>query len=231
MPVKYTYLLVDFLCVVFPLILSFHPKAKFYKEVKYLVIPCLVTAAFFIAWDILFTHLQVWSFNPKYISGIYFFNLPIEELLFFICIPYACMFTYHLVKQFLHAGKFNKQTLLFTWALIAFLIITAAFNISKLYTSVTFMLLSVCLIWLVFKHASFIANFYVSFAFILVPFFISNGILTGSFLDEPVVIYNNAQNLGIRIGTIPFEDTFYGMLLILLNVALFEQIKKKDTLS
>lgn len=227
MPVKYTYVLVDFLCIIFPLILSFHPKAKFYKEVKYFIIPCLVTATFFIAWDILFTHLQVWSFNPNYISGIYFFNLPLEEILFFICIPYACMFTYHLIKLFLDVSKFNQQALLFTWVLILFLALIAAFNIQKLYTSVTFILLALLLLYLAYKQASFMANFYLTFLFILLPFFISNGILTGSFLNEPVVIYNNTQNLGIRIFTIPFEDTFYGMLLLLMNVALFEQMKRR----
>ena len=225
MPIKYTYLLVDFFCVIFPIILSFHPKSKFYKQVKYFVLPCLITAAFFILWDILFTHLQVWSFNSNYIIGIYFFNLPIEEILFFICIPYACMFTYSLVKQFLDISKLNKQAALFSWILIAFLLITAICNLNRLYTSVTFIVLAVCLCWLAFKRVSFMANFYLAFLFILFPFFISNGILTGSFLNEPVVVYNDVQNLGIRIFTIPFEDTFYGMLLMLMNVALFEQIK------
>jgi len=221
MPIKYTYLLVNFFCFIFPLILSFHPKSKFYTQLKYFVLPCLITASFFITWDILFTYLQVWSFNPKYILGVYFFNLPIEEILFFICIPYACMYTYHLVKKNLDVSKFNRQITLFSWVLIA----TAIFNLHRLYTSVTFILLAACLSWLAFKRVSFIANFYLTFLFILLPFFISNGILTGSFLNQPVVMYNNAQNLGARIFTIPFEDTFYGMLLMLMNVALFEQIK------
>ncbi|HXU28539.1 MAG TPA: lycopene cyclase domain-containing protein [Bacteroidia bacterium] len=229
MPTKYTYLLVDFFCFVFPFILSFHPKSKFYKELKHFVLPCLLTASFFIIWDMLFTFLQVWSFNPNYVLGIYFFNLPIEELLFFICIPYACVFTYHLIKLFLDVSKYNKQALFFSWSLILFLLVTAALNILKLYTSVTFILMAVCLSWLALKKAAFLANFYLTYLFILIPFFISNGILTGSFINEPVVIYNDAQNLGIRMLTIPFEDTFYGMLLMLMNVALLESsvFKKK----
>src|SRR6201987_2744017 len=227
MSTKYTYLLVDFFCFIFPFILSFHPKVKFYKQLKHFALPCLLTASFFVIWDILFTHLKVWSFNPNYVSGIYFFNLPIEELLFFICIPYACVFTYHLIKLFLDVTKYNKQALFLSWVLILVLLITAVCNIYKLYTSVTFMLMAICLGWLAFKRPTFLANFYLTYLFILFPFFISNGILTGSFINEPVVIYNDVQNLGIRMFTIPFEDTFYGMLLMLMNTALFESVAKK----
>jgi lycopene cyclase domain-containing protein len=55
-----------------------------------------------------------------------------------------------------------------------------------------------------------------------------NGILTGTGIEEPIIWYNNDENLGIRIGTIPIEDIFYGMLLVLLNISLFEFFQKKS---
>jgi hypothetical protein len=39
----------------------------------------------------------------------------------------------------------------------------------------------------------------------------------------PVVIYNHNQNMDLRIGTIPIEDTIYGMLLIMWNIYGFEK--------
>ena len=63
---------------------------------------------------------------------------------------------------------------------------------------------------------------------LLIPFFFVNGILTGSGLQEPVVWYNNAENSGIRLFTIPVEDVFYGFELILLNIFLYEYFKSKN---
>ena len=60
--------------------------------------------------------------------------------------------------------------------------------------------------------------------FTLFFFFIVNGILTGSCIEEPVVWYDNNENLGIRLGTIPFEDIFYGFLLIASIIQIFEYL-------
>ena len=55
----------------------------------------------------------------------------------------------------------------------------------------------------------------------LIPFFIVNGILTGTGIEGNIVWYNDAENLGIRLGTIPVEDSAYAFSMILLNLWLF----------
>lgn len=68
----------------------------------------------FIPWDVWFTHLGIWGFNTGHLVGISLLGLPLEEWLFFICIPYACVYTYHCfralgVKD--HSGRPRARSL------------------------------------------------------------------------------------------------------------------------
>ncbi len=228
MPEKYTYLLVDFFCIIVPFLFSFHPKINFHKQWNYFWAPCLLTAFFFLVWDALFTNAGVWGFNPRYISGIYLYNLPIEECLFFLCIPYSCVFTYYCIVMFSGVSINRLLLLIITIILVLFLCITGFTHMQKLYTSITFLLLATLLTSIFLKKNGILSPFYMTYLLILLPFFISNGILTGSFLNRPTVLYNNDYNLGIRILTIPIEDLFYAMLLLLMNIGGFEYLKSKS---
>lgn len=223
----FTYLLVDFFCLLFPFLFSFHPYFKFYKTWKAFLPASLITGAGFVVWDIMFTQLGVWSFNPAYTLSYRFFGLPLEEVLFFLCIPYACTFTYFCLKKYVKLPALNKAVHVLFILLIIALLITALLNLSRLYTSVTFILLSSTLIFMLVKRVHFLTYFLTGFLMIQPFFFLSNGILTGSFIDEAVVSYNPDHNLGIRMFTIPFEDLFYGMLLLLLNIGLYEWFCKR----
>jgi lycopene cyclase domain-containing protein len=61
----------------------------------------------------------------------------------------------------------------------------------------------------------------------LIPFFIVNGILTGSFIEVPIVSYDNLENLGIRLFTIPIEDIGYAFSMLFGNLMIFETLKKR----
>lgn len=220
----YIYLLIDVLCILVPLLASFHPLSPFYKDWKYYLPVNLFVSMLFLVWDAAFTQMGIWGFNNEYISGINLFNLPIEEVLFFICIPYACTYTYYVFSRYVQID-FPVAAKGIAYILAGILFIIALFHYSQLYTSVTFILLAVLLVGV--ARASYLSRFFVVYAIMLIPFFISNGILTGSMLDKPVVWYNNHYNMGIRILTIPIEDFFYAMLLLLLNISGYEWMKKK----
>ena len=175
--------------------------------------------------------MGVWGFNPRYITGIYIDHLPIEEVLFFICIPYACIFTYEAVNYYKKSESLPDGGNRLTWILIIGLLAVGIKNHDRWYPSVTFIATAAFLIFLILKvRPSWLGRFYFAYLIILIPFFIINGILTGTGIPEPVVWYNDTENLGIRVFTIPVEDTFYGMLLLLMNVSIFEylQISKRQ---
>jgi lycopene cyclase domain-containing protein len=203
---------------------------RFINRWKSVFFSISITAFFFIIWDIIFTKIGVWKFNPRYHSGINFFELPIEEWLFFFCIPYSSLFIHFAFKYFYpKTFLLDKYLKIIVLTLILILFLTVIFNHNKLYTFINYTLLLVLLILSYLKFKSILSTFFISFLIILIPFCIVNGILTGSFIDEPVVIYNNYENLGIRLGTIPIEDIGYAFNLLIMSliiIEVFEKVKK-----
>lgn len=218
----YTYLLINFFTVIIPFVFSFHPKLQFHKTWQAFFPAAFLTGICFIIWDIWFTHLGVWGFNERYLTGIKIANLPIEEILFFLCIPYACVFTFHYLNLFIKNPFSKKTERKITAILILFLLITALVFHQKIYTLITFTSLTVMLILAQFSFKiDWIGNFFIVYALLLIPFLIVNGILTGTGLNEPIVWYNEMEIIGIRILTIPLEDIFYGMELLLMNLLIY----------
>ncbi|RSK39828.1 lycopene cyclase domain-containing protein [Mangrovimonas spongiae] len=226
---SYTYLLVNLCCIAIPLIASFYPKHAFYKDWIAFFKGNIITAIIFIIWDTIFTKMGVWGFNPTYLTGISIGNLPIEEILFFICIPFACVFTYFALKYLIKQNPLEKIQHVLTFALITILLLIAIFNYNKLYTFVTCLSTSLYLSYLTVKKVD-LSYYYLSYLLVLPFFYLSNGILTGSFFIDPIVWYNDAENLGVRISNIPIEDSIYGLLLIFMNIHLYKYFKTKSLL-
>lgn len=220
---QYLYLALDLGSIIVPLLFSFQRRKHFASTWRAWLPALILPAVPFILWDEWFTNLRVWGFNETYLTGVRVGHLPLEEILFFVCIPYACLFTYVAVNHLKVEDPLPDQGKKVTWILIVGLLVIGIKNMDRWYTSVTFISLAIFLVIVkVLLKPSYLGRFYFSFLFILIPFFLVNGVLTGTWLDNPVVWYNDEENLGIRMGTIPLEDTFYGMLLILMNVVIYE---------
>lgn len=200
-----------------PAILSFEKKLQFYKQIKYLTPAILVVGAVYIAFDIYMTKKGVWGFNPAYHLNIVFWGLPLEEWLFFIVIPYASIFLHDsFVLYFPKAVLPDKASFYLSCLLLVLFIFFAAFYIDKSYTAYIFLTGAVAIGFSFFDKTKLINHFYISYLIILIPFFIVNALLTGTFIEDEVVWYNNTENLGIRVLSIPVEDFVYGFSLILL---------------
>jgi lycopene cyclase domain-containing protein len=139
-PDHLTYLFLNLVTLAGPFSLSFDKKVEFHKSWKYFAKAMLLTSSAYLLWDIWFTKTNIWFFNPKFLIGKYFINLPLEEYLFFIIIPYACLFIYACVKAYFPTFSLKKSLKVIVFGLMALSIIFISKNPSNLYTTVTFVL-------------------------------------------------------------------------------------------
>lgn len=220
---KYTYLFLDLASLFFPFILSFDKKVKFYKNWPVVIPSILISGIIFLIWDKVFFDTQIWEYNPDYIVGIKLWNMALEEYLFFFCVPYSCIFIYYCLKAYFK-DYLEKPAIYIhiIFTLICFVIVV--FNVDKVYTLITFLgLVIINIIYYVFFKTKNLGYFYLMILIHFVPLGIVNGYLT----SIPILIYNNAENLNFRIGSIPFEDFFYSILLLILNLSIIEILSRR----
>ena len=220
------------LSLIGPLALSFDKKVHYYTYWKKLLISIFCVAIPFLVWDEFFTTISVWGFNPRYLFGIYFGHLPIEEVLFFLVVPYNCLFIHQVLKAYFPSMKLEVYARFFAIILIIVAIIAFAFYFDKYYTAsasgLTILYLTIALKY----KLKWFPSFAFTYTVCLLPFLIVNGILTGGLTSEPIVWYSENHIIGPRIFTIPFEDLFYNFSMLFPMVAIFEFLllkMKKET--
>ncbi len=222
------YLFLVLLALSYPLAQSFENKIRFARFWPGIFLGTAIMMLVFIPWDVWFTSKGIWGFNERYITGIHIGNLPVEEWLFFIIVPYACVFIYEVLNYFVPAPLLAPIQHKITAVMIFLSFLLSVIFVDRLYTFTTFSLLTLFLVWhLIVNRSTFLGRFYLAFVIIQIPFLFVNGTLTGMFTEEPVVWYNNAENMGLRIITIPVEDVGYNMLMLLIVITVLEQFKTR----
>jgi lycopene cyclase domain-containing protein len=172
--------------------------------------------------------MNIWQFNNAKVIGLYIFNLPIEEILFFFIIPYCCVFVYECICCYFPKLVSSKLTDNIIYAIGILALLIGVLNLHKWYTTTTGVFLAVFIgLFYFFRKelSSFNSKaFLIAYAIIQIPFMVVNGLLTAI----PVITYNDTENLGSRIYTIPAEDTFYGMLLIMFVIIIYEKLRERN---
>jgi lycopene cyclase domain-containing protein len=210
-----------------PFLLSFDRRVHFYTYWKRLFPAISIVAVLFIIWDQLFTQEKIWGFTPEYLQGIYLGDLPLEEVLFFFVVPYACVFIYEVLKAYFPNLKLMKlgQVVAFAITFAGFLFGTL--HMDNWYTASACLIASLLTVGIYFvERVSWYGNFALMYLVAMIPFLIVNGVLTGAVTPDPVVWYSADHIMGPRIITIPVEDMFYNYSMLLPIVWLFERFKK-----
>lgn len=226
---SFTYILVLFFTVIICFIASFDKRLQFNKHFGAFLKASVLVAIPFIAWDVWFTAKGVWWFNIDYTMGLNIAGLPLEEWLFFIFIPFSCIFTYYSIDKFFKIEWLSGFNNLIVFVTVIVCSVIALLYYDKIYTLITSLSAILTVVYLHFiAKADWISKASLVFTILMLGFLPVNGILTGTGLDTPIVNYNPDDFLGIRILTIPIEDSVYGYTQFLWVLYFFKKFQKTE---
>lgn len=219
-----TYLLIIILIIIVPLFLSFDKNLKYYKKFPPLILSILIVSTAYIIWDIFATKRGDWAFNPEHLIGIYFFGLPLEEILFFITVPYSCIFIYETVRFYTKERTLNTGKNIFLAIGVILILLGIIFNYQH-YTFTVSIFTGVFFLLTVYLKMNLLNSFHYWLTMLIsfIPFFIVNYFLTAI----PVVTYNDSAFFGKRFITIPLEDFLYSFSMISLWILFYEVFNKR----
>lgn len=238
---RYEYFLFNVVVVFFPLVLSFWRPSFFLHHWGRAWLSIAVVACPFVLWDawVAGTH---WTFNSNYVLGFKVAGLPVEEIMFFFTVPFSCLYSWQMFFRPETIGHLPKAESTNTsepehhpsqgLAWLSWLwLVCLPFGIwflwqGQQYTGLT--LLALVTAWGLDRVLNIrlfqYGRFYLYLLLVVMFTLLFNGYLT----YRPVVLYGEAYQVGIRIGTIPIEDFGYGLSLVACVTILFEWRKKQD---
>ena len=217
---SWTYYILLGLSLLYPLAQSFEKRVYMYRKLRFILPGILVIGAIYLIWDKWFTAAGIWGFNHNFTRDFYLLGLPLEEWLFFLVVPYSCIFLYEVLRYFVKRFYYPNFSRAIIYLLLLILLGSIPFILDRTYTLVTFSFTALMLVLqLVQKtYKTWFSGFLIAYIVSLVPFLVVNGILT----SLPVVWYNNAENLGMRVYTVPLDDFVYLMGLLLPSVNIYQ---------
>ena len=231
------YLVIDGLILLFPLLFSIKWKFKYYTFYKPLAASIIIVGGAYILWDIIVTYRGDWAFNPEFLSGIYLptkeVGLPVEEILFFVVVPYACIFIYENLEYFIPKKEiwFNKW--LYTLIAVVFFIVGVVFyyqdyTILAMLSCATFFLIAGFFYTQLLRSRNYWLYIILSF----IPFIVFNYLLTSLIVVtyNPAAIWGGDGLWNGRFFTIPFEDFFYNFSMLSFYLMVYLYFKKKWTI-
>lgn len=228
---RWTYVMLHAFTFIPVFFLSFDKNVQYFRKWGALFPAMLMVGAFFVGWDVYFTKVGVWGFNENYFAGFRLFELPLEEWLFFLTVPFACVFIYECLLFYVKKDWLKPFEPYLSILLVITLLTVGILNLERMYTGSTFLWSGLFLLYhflFVQRGNEYRTRFYLAYLVSLVPFFLVNGVLTGSYTDAPVVVYNPEEYLGIRIGTVPLDDAVYSFLLLLGVITFYENFKTQN---
>lgn len=224
----YVYLFIDVFAIGIPLAFSFTSSTPLYRKWKILWPSLFITAVIFASCDVVLTATGVWGYNPAFIIGMCVYGVPIEAILYFVCLPYFGIYIYFaLTRMIEHDYLYNHHELISS-ALSIVLMVTGIYHLDKAYTGLAFVGLGAFLAFqMIVLKPRYMSRFYFAFPVILIPVMLAELVRTGAFTTKAPVWYNQDETLDLFLGTVPVENIFYSLLLMVLSTTVYEWLRIK----
>lgn len=188
-------------------IISFLTPFRKFRNFRPLALSIITVAPFFIVWDHFAVIYGTWEFNRAMVLNLFVFKLPLEEILFFIVVPFSTIIIMEILIPFSEKRFKIKYVYNIMILLSVIFIITGLFNLDKSYTSVVCFFASGSMIIAVASKAKIVERFtfwlYILISYI--PFIIFDHIM----VTLPIFVYGRGAIVGIRIFSIPIEEYLY----------------------
>ena len=201
------YSLIPLLIITGPLALSFDQKVHFSSHWGSVLLATLVIGSLFVVWDIIVFKRGDWQFNDAYVGTRRILGLPIGEILFFIAVPYACLFLFEVGRSYFGSTSLAIWPIWLSWFLAAVAIAGAIYWRKQGYTQLALLALAVfwiaqavCFPFLILRY---------DFLFFSVTGLVAFGIVNGSYTALPTIFYRPEAIWGRRFFKIPLEDFMY----------------------
>ena len=210
--------------------LSFDKRVAFYKKWKYLLPAIIIVGLIFILWDFAFTDFGVWGFSHDYTLEARVLQLPLEEWMFFLSAPFACIFIYECLRYYFPKDNLVALDKPLSIGLAILLFLVGVLTWGQLYTSFTCLAAGILILTNLFTTPNTYRTFFYKAQLIsFIPFILINGVLTGSVTKSPIVLYNSEEILNIRFITIPVEDFVYCFVMLFSVTIVYEFFLTKRT--
>jgi lycopene cyclase domain-containing protein len=103
---EYQYLLLMGACLAVTLPLELVVGARVYRQPRRLVSALAPALLLFAVWDAVAIARRHWWFTPRYVTGWTApFDVPVEELVFFVVVPICALLTYEAIPRVLALGR------------------------------------------------------------------------------------------------------------------------------
>lgn len=221
---KSYYLLIILVTLLIPLALSFDKTIHFRRKWRFAAWSIAIVSALFLAWDLAFIRLGIWSFNNEYTLGPQILGLPIEEFLYFLALPYLALFIYEALLAHFPRWYFRSVTISISWILLIACVFVLLQHFSKVYTSITAALIIFTILnQITITKAGYRSHLFLAWLLCCLPLLLINGLMC----TLPVIEYNEEHLTGIKLANIPVENFFYLLLYMMWSIALFEKYQKR----